>query len=1173
MSDSISASDIHVLASGSVSREGSHIDSATEHDEDRDTKWTFANTEKVDIDQHFGKHGYTDVGEEEDASAKTKARRWSSPSHVDPLAARTHELLEKILETLSLSSAAGRVDRSTRARFWDMYKAEAEEFHADFLQKCNSGLDIALIFAGLFCGVDATFLTIMQPDLNADPNATTQILLMMVVQSLNSTMFADQPLVLPQFNGPDHMTIWIQCLLYASLAASLFAALGAMLGKQWLGHYAHITEKGTAEHRCIDRQRKFVGLQSWHFYAVLECLPSLLQMSLFLFMIGLAGYLWNQQRTISAVLIVAGAITILFYTFMIISSILYDDCPFRTPVSDALLRLGGQITHWVASAKKYIAQVFKTSEDRWQRRGRQSVSMGLLPLTAQHSLSMAHGRAYEMHQITVMDMLTTQPRDRLERTTRDPGMLTTRPTTLEEWTVSPERHLELSASCVSWLLVTSTHPDVITIAARMVLEVSWSSSRIDPLPMMSQLRDAFTLCFVRRLGRFNLAPFCHDRALSCGQALLHVYFQRWCVQESNTDPGAAEDVGQWLMQPLEFPTLWANDVTHDKHPDLFFIIHALQILADSSPLFLPPDKRRSRGELPKSEALQEWFSHEMVQCLASDRTPNRVKLLALDVFSEMFTRGLHSMFPKTYADVFLACAYGMGYVSPTSGFAGYQIGQTSDRPEEALASMLSQLTLTFTLQLQANVGLDPMHVTFAWELMSPLTYLCEHGSFREVLRSKYVHHLAILFCRTILEEHGLKNQSISERQWPWIDNWIRLGIMSTAPSRRQPVHSPRREVKLFKEDGFKRIWHCHYGSLDREYLQPSDLGWMLHVTREARSSEPVWGPHRVYLPRTIVYGLTMLCEHPDIINGTARNSVYPDIAWALREGGVFGQAGLKLARAVCGQDRDIDSSALTLLLHGTQQYLDLSTTLSTLLQSYYSSSDEFYGMAESYLLHMAYLDIVVGFIQLEVNLPAILSHIRNCFDIASLLRLNNHDWYGSESQMVRTCLGRQSDDRPRKQSSHLVAIDPNDNYPNSFIRDVWHRLTVVVAKFLREQPLPELTTTEDGILTTLALACACWQIYDTHPVPDDTLLAMTKLLGDVLSIKHDRVAEIDRQIEIQRTFRCISQVIIQDIHGLVPETRDIWNQARNILCAHVDVTVETLEPPLTLESLATNAER
>lgn len=502
----------------------------------------------------------------------------------------------------------------------------------------------------------------MQPDLGPDPNRTTQVLLMMIVQSLNNgNALGKQDLVIPQFSGPSSMTIWIQCLLYASLAASLFAALGAMLGKQWLGHYAHISEKGTAEHRCIDRQRKFVGLETWHFHAVLECLPSLLQMSLFLFIIGLAAYLWNQQRTISAVLIAAAGITIMFYTFMIISSLLYDDCPFRTPVSDALLRAFHQTAQWGTAAKKFMQRHWKGSRDGNKR---QSISMGLLPLTAQHSLSMAHGRAYELQQTaTIMDMLMTQPRDQLNRSGRNLEVLTKRPTVLEDSFIPPEQHLDLSASCVSWLLVTSTHPEVITTAARMVLEVPWSSSRIDPLPMLLQLRDAFSLCFVQRLGRFNLAPHCHDRALACGQAMLHVYYQRWCVEESfDADYGTTEELGQLLTETRGFPTLWSNEITSTNHPDLHFVIRTLQLLGDPASLFSPKEARRKSCDPPKSEALNEWFSHEMVQCLGSPRTPIRVRLYALDIFNALFTRGLHSLPRKTYAKCFLACAYGMGYI-------------------------------------------------------------------------------------------------------------------------------------------------------------------------------------------------------------------------------------------------------------------------------------------------------------------------------------------------------------------------------------------------------------------------------------------------------------------------------------------------------------------------------
>lgn len=494
----------------------------------------------------------------------------------------------------------------------------------------------------------------------------------------------------------------------------------------------------------------------------------------------------------------------------------------------------------------------------------------------------------------------------------------------------------------------------------------------------------------------------------------------------------------------------------------------------------------------------------------------------------------------------------------------------SDRPEEALSPMLTQLTRTVSLQLQANVSLDPVHVTFAWELMEPLAHLCEYGSFREVLRSKNIHHLTILLCRKVLEQEVLNKQSISERQWPWIDSWIRLGILSPSPSRNHEGQSYTNNVKLFKEDGFKRIWQCHYVSADKDYLIPSDFAWMLHVMREARTSGPMYtGSTKVYFPRTVVYCLTMLCEVPDIASDLRRKKLYPDVSWALRTGGVFGQAVLKLARAMCGQGRDVRADSFRSLLDGTRPFIDLSPTLALLCGTYYQSSDEFYGMPESYPLHMAYLDILAGFIGLDdANLPSILSaHIHNCLSVASLLRLNNTDWYDSELHMMRTCLGRQVDDRPWKQSSPAAAIDPSDSYPNTFIRDIWHRLIHIVAKFLQTQSLPDAINSEDGILTGLTLACACWHIYDTHPLPDDALSAMASLLQEVLALKHDGVAEIDRQIEIQRTFRHISYVVQQDDLHLSPETRSNWRRARDVLRDHIDITIEILEPPLTVAAL------
>ncbi|KAH7918957.1 hypothetical protein BV22DRAFT_982258, partial [Leucogyrophana mollusca] len=121
----------------------------------------------------------------------------------------------------------------TKSRFWATYKREAEDYDSEFLEKYKDDMDIVLIFSGLFSAVSTTFITSMQSSLSPDPTATTNALLMQLVRTANATAFPDQNLDPPAWDGPCPTVIWIQSLIYASLSASLLAALGAVLGKQW----------------------------------------------------------------------------------------------------------------------------------------------------------------------------------------------------------------------------------------------------------------------------------------------------------------------------------------------------------------------------------------------------------------------------------------------------------------------------------------------------------------------------------------------------------------------------------------------------------------------------------------------------------------------------------------------------------------------------------------------------------------------------------------------------------------------------------------------------------------------------------------------------------------------------------------------------------------------------
>ncbi|KAH7913572.1 hypothetical protein BJ138DRAFT_1002016, partial [Hygrophoropsis aurantiaca] len=154
-----------------------------------------------------------------------------SPS---PLFRRSQRLLEQILQTLKESTIAQENHgNDIKSRFWATYHRQASDYDDEFLDRYNSDMDIVLIFAGLFSAVSTAFITAMQPNLIPDPTDTTNALLRQVIHAINSSTFAGQDLGIPLWNGPNVTVIWVQSLAFASLSASLLAALGAVLGKQW----------------------------------------------------------------------------------------------------------------------------------------------------------------------------------------------------------------------------------------------------------------------------------------------------------------------------------------------------------------------------------------------------------------------------------------------------------------------------------------------------------------------------------------------------------------------------------------------------------------------------------------------------------------------------------------------------------------------------------------------------------------------------------------------------------------------------------------------------------------------------------------------------------------------------------------------------------------------------
>jgi len=187
--------------------------------------------------------------------------------------------------------------------------------------------------------VTSAFIIQVQPQLQSDPNEETTALLRVLIYKIDSTMFGDNIPLIPQWSGPPHAIVQVQAILYASLAASLFSAFLAMLGKQWLNRYTSIDMRGSAIERSQNRQRKLDGIVTWYFDTVMESLPLMLQFALLLLGCALSRYLWEINTTVASVVIGVTSFGVASYAFFIIAGTASISCPYQTPGAHTLRRI------------------------------------------------------------------------------------------------------------------------------------------------------------------------------------------------------------------------------------------------------------------------------------------------------------------------------------------------------------------------------------------------------------------------------------------------------------------------------------------------------------------------------------------------------------------------------------------------------------------------------------------------------------------------------------------------------------------------------------------------------------------------------------------------------------------------------------------------------------------
>ena len=199
---------------------------------------------------------------------------------------------------------------------------------------CSLGLQ-----AGLFSAVTSAFVIQVAFQLQPDPNEETAALLRVLIHKIDNTTFNGDVPTVPRWSGPPRTIVQVEAILYASLAASLFSAFLAMLGKQWLNRYASIDMRGSAIGRSQNRQLKLDGIITWYFDHVMEALPVILQFALLLLGCALSLYLRGIERTVASVVIGATSFGVAFYAFIVVAGAASLSCPYQTPGAHILRRI------------------------------------------------------------------------------------------------------------------------------------------------------------------------------------------------------------------------------------------------------------------------------------------------------------------------------------------------------------------------------------------------------------------------------------------------------------------------------------------------------------------------------------------------------------------------------------------------------------------------------------------------------------------------------------------------------------------------------------------------------------------------------------------------------------------------------------------------------------------
>jgi hypothetical protein len=336
----------------------------------------------------------------------------------------------------------------------------------------------------LFSAVTSAFIVDINQQLYPDHTEETAALVRVLIYKIDNTTFGGSVPAVPAWTGPSRAIVQVQSILFSSLAVSLFSALLAMLGKQWLNRYASVDVRRSAIERSQHRQRKLNGVVAWHFERVMGSLPLLLQFSLLLLGCALSQYFWGLDTTIAAVALGATSFGVVAYTLILIVGALNKNCPYQTPGSHFIRylwrrwqSLRGSLHSTYSSFRvirtESVSITLLRRDRRWSSEpwwSKDNVGWYLMHVAPRLPVVLFHD-LFSIFRIPIAFGFVSVRRTyhRLFVTSKSPEPLLPNGTSLEITSAFERQIHVLDSYCISWMLETSLDRDFNIIALELLM--------------------------------------------------------------------------------------------------------------------------------------------------------------------------------------------------------------------------------------------------------------------------------------------------------------------------------------------------------------------------------------------------------------------------------------------------------------------------------------------------------------------------------------------------------------------------------------------------------------------------------------------------------------------------------------------------------------------------------